>query len=43
MSTKRGSKSARKSKMSTRRGKMSTHRLNIDFPADDYTYLKMLC
>ena len=22
---------------------MSTHRLNIDFPAGDYTYLKMLC
>lgn len=22
---------------------MSTHRLNIDFPSDDYTYLKMLC
>lgn len=20
-----------------------THRLNIDFPSDDYTYLKMLC
>lgn len=26
-------------------GKMGghTHRLNIDFPADEYTYLKMLC
>jgi hypothetical protein len=22
---------------------MSTHRLNIEFPSDDYTYLKMLC
>lgn len=22
---------------------MRTHRLNIDFPADDYVYLKMLC
>ena len=20
-----------------------THRLNVDFPSDDYTYLKMLC
>lgn len=24
-------------------GTMTTHRLNIDFPSDDYTYLKMLC
>jgi predicted DNA-binding protein len=23
--------------------KMSTHRLNIDFPAEEYAYLKMLC
>lgn len=22
---------------------MATHRLNIDFPSDDYAYLKMLC
>lgn len=22
---------------------MSTHRLNIEFPSDDFTYLKMLC
>lgn len=22
---------------------MSTHRLNIEFPSDDYVYLKMLC
>lgn len=22
---------------------MTTHRLNIDFPSDDYSYLKMLC
>ncbi len=22
---------------------MSTHRLNIEFPSDDYSYLKMLC
>lgn len=22
---------------------MNTHRLNIDFPADDFAYLKMLC
>lgn len=22
---------------------MKNHRLNIDFPSDDYTYLKMLC
>lgn len=22
---------------------MNTHRLNIDFPSDEYTYLKMLC
>jgi len=22
---------------------MDTHRLNIDFPAEEYTYLKMLC
>ena len=22
---------------------MSTHRLNIDFPLDEYIYLKMLC
>jgi hypothetical protein len=22
---------------------MSSHRLNIEFPSDDYTYLKMLC
>ena len=22
---------------------MSTHRMNIDFPVEDYTYLKMLC
>lgn len=22
---------------------MSTHRLNIEFPSDEYTYLKMLC
>lgn len=22
---------------------MSTHRMNIDFPSDDYTYLKMIC
>lgn len=22
---------------------MSTHRLNIEFPSDDYTFLKMLC
>lgn len=22
---------------------MGTHRLNIDFPSDDYTYLKMIC
>jgi hypothetical protein len=21
----------------------TTHRLNIDFPSDDYSYLKMLC
>jgi hypothetical protein len=23
--------------------KMNTHRLNVEFPADDYAYLKMLC
>lgn len=22
---------------------MSTHRLNVEFPSDDYIYLKMLC
>jgi predicted DNA-binding protein len=22
---------------------MSTHRMNIDFPSEDYTYLKVLC
>lgn len=22
---------------------MSTHRLNLDFPAEEYVYLKMLC
>jgi hypothetical protein len=22
---------------------MDTHRMNIDFPSDDYIYLKMLC
>lgn len=22
---------------------MGTHRLNIDFPSEDYTYLKVLC
>jgi hypothetical protein len=22
---------------------MSTHRLNIEFPSDEYSYLKMLC
>ena len=22
---------------------MTTHRLNIEFPADEFTYLKMLC
>ncbi len=22
---------------------MNTHRLNIDFPADDYIFLKMIC
>lgn len=22
---------------------MGTHRMNIDFPSDDYSYLKMLC
>jgi hypothetical protein len=22
---------------------MSTHRLNVEFPSDDYTYLKMIC
>lgn len=22
---------------------MSTHRLNVDFPSDEYIYLKMLC
>lgn len=22
---------------------MSTHRLNIEFPSEDFTYLKMLC
>jgi predicted DNA-binding protein len=22
---------------------MTTHRLNIEFPSEDYTYLKMLC